>query len=166
MSCFSAGRLHLSNCARFCLERLAFGIWYLILANYFAFGALLSAIPPAFYLGFKLAFAVSSSAQTVCFQRFVFCLSFCAQFIPTCGRFFGCLQIVSAYNFLLWHFYALHIRNFAVTDGGFLRLRIYLLGITSLCLYNTAKYFCFQDGKLDKIHKKSLCKTQICAICG
>ena len=67
----------------FLLGTNAFGVWYLILANYFAFGALPDAIPPAFYLGFKLACAISSSAQTVCFQRMFFAYHFAPSlFLP------------------------------------------------------------------------------------
>ena len=41
---------------------------------------------------------------------------------------------------------------------------VYLyIGITSLCLYIITEKIFFQDGKLDKVNKRDLCKRQISA---
>ena len=71
--------------------------------------------------------------------------------------FTNCFSI----ELLLWHL-CFACKDIAVTDRFFRALRIYLyIGITSLCLYNTTKYFVFQDGKLDKLTKRKLCNVQI-----
>ena len=102
----------------------------------------------------------SSSAQTVCFQLWFLAYHFAPSlflFSQIFWLFTNCFSI----ELLLWHL-CFAYQDIAVTDCLIGALRIYLyIGITSLCLYNTTKYFTFQDGKLDKVNKIKLCNIQI-----
>ena len=119
---FSANTWHFSNCifcfaSYDCFRHLVFDLSKLLRIWSFAF-----CNSACFLFGFQIGFCVFVFCSNSLLPALVFCLSLCAQFIPTCGRFFGCLQIVSAYNFC-FGIYALHIRIFAVTDCGFLSLK-------------------------------------------
>ena len=108
-----------SNCKCFLLvtigfQRLVFDLSKLLRIWSFAF-----AIPPAFYLGFKLAFAFSSSAQTVCFQLWFFAYHFAPSLFLRLVDFLAVYKLFQHTTFC-FGIYALHIRIFAVTDCIFL----------------------------------------------
>jgi len=100
---------YVSNCICFCCTIGDLPFYYLILANYFTFGGLLFAIPPVFYLGFKYGFYVFVFCSNSLLPALVFCFLILRPVYFYFHRFFGCLQIVSAYNFC-FGIYALHVR--------------------------------------------------------
>ena len=107
----------------------------------------------------------SSSAQTVRFQLWFFAYHFAPSLFLLIADFLAVYKLFQHRTFC-FGIYALHVRILQLLIAFLRALRIYLyIGITSLCLYNTSKYFIFQDGKLDKTDKRKLCNIQIKAKC-
>jgi len=96
--------------------------WHLILANYFTFGALLLQFRLLFIWVSNLAFAFSSSAQTVCFQLWFFAYHFVPSLFLLAVDFLAVYKLFQHTTFC-FGIYALHIRIFAVTDCFFLSLK-------------------------------------------
>ena len=80
----------------------------LILANYFAFGALLMQFRLLFIWASNTAFAVRFLLKQFAFS-FGFLLLTLRPVYSYFHRLFGCLQIVWASNCLLWHVCVLHV---------------------------------------------------------
>ena len=159
-SCFRLFPLF-SNCICFLLYDWRFTFWLFDLSKLLHIWRFAFCNSACFLFGFQIRFLRFRLLLKQFASSFGFLLIILRPVYFYFHRFFGCLQIVSAFNFLLWHL-CFACKDIAVTDCFLRALRIYLyIGITSLCLYNTTKYFVLQDGKLDKINKRKLCNAQI-----
>ena len=91
----------------------------------------------------------------------------CAQFsLPLIHRWLPRLWLFA--NDCGIGYFCFQLMHLHITFDGFLKRKVACigrrnpvwLGVSSLCLYNTAKKSGLQDGKLDKVHKAFLCRTQ------